>query len=52
MTPRLWDRLIEALVFVRLGQQLGTDTELAQAVAGGLDMAIQIFSRCDSLFGR
>ena len=45
MKARIWDRLIEALVFIRLGQQLGTDTELAQAVAGGLDMAIQILSR-------
>jgi len=45
MNARAWDRMIEALVLVRLGQQLGTSSELAQAVAHGLDAAIQIFSR-------
>jgi hypothetical protein len=27
-----WDRLIQALVLIRLGQELGTDSRLAQAV--------------------
>ena len=45
MNARVWDRMIEALVLVRLGQQLGTSGELAQAVSHALDAAIQIFSR-------
>jgi hypothetical protein len=39
------DRLIQALVFVRLGQQLGTDSDLAQAVAHGIDLAVSTLSR-------
>jgi hypothetical protein len=42
------DKLIQALVFVRLGQQLGTDSELAQAVARGIDLVVSTLSR---LFG-
>ena len=34
------DRLIQALVFIRLGQQLGTDSDLAQAVAHGIDLLV------------
>jgi hypothetical protein len=36
------DKLIQALVFVRLGQQLGTDSDLAQAVAHSIDFAISL----------
>jgi hypothetical protein len=36
------DQLIQALVFIRLGQQLGTDSDLAQAVAHGIDFAISL----------
>jgi len=39
------DRLIQALVFVRLGQQLGTDSDLAQAVASGIDLLVSMLSR-------
>ncbi len=39
---RYLDRIIQALVFVRLGQQLGTDSDLAQAVAHGIDFAISL----------
>lgn len=42
------DKLIQALVFIRLGQQLGTDSELAQAVARGIDLVVSTLSR---LFG-
>jgi small basic protein len=44
MKQRL-DRLIQALVFVRLGQQLGTDSDLAQAVASGIDLLVSTLSR-------
>jgi hypothetical protein len=33
------------LLWVRLGQELGTDSDLAQKVAGGIDAAIQIIGR-------
>jgi len=39
------DKLIQALVFIRLGQQLGTDSDLAQAVAHGIDVAVSLLSR-------
>lgn len=39
------DKLIQALVFIRLGQQLGTDSELAQAVAHGIDQVVSTLSR-------
>ena len=39
------DKLIQALVFIRLGQQLGTDSDLAQAVASGIDIVVSTLSR-------
>lgn len=39
------DKVIQALVFVRLGQQLGTDSDLAQAVAHGIDLAVSVLAR-------
>lgn len=39
------DKLIQALVFVRFGQQLGTDSDIAQAVAHGIDLAVSTLSR-------
>ena len=39
------DKLIQALVFIRLGQQLGTDSELAQAVAHSIDFLVSTLSR-------
>jgi hypothetical protein len=38
------DRVIQALVFVRLGQQLGTDSDLAQAIAHGIDLLASTLS--------
>jgi hypothetical protein len=42
---RYVDRIIQALVFVRLGQQLGTDSDLARAVAHSIDFAVSLLSR-------
>jgi hypothetical protein len=42
---RIWNRLLEQLVLVRLGQELGTDSDLAQAIAGGIDFALGTLSR-------
>lgn len=39
------DKLIQALVFVRLGQQLGTESELAQAVAHSIDFVVSTLAR-------
>ena len=39
------DRPIQALVFVRLGQQLGTDSDLAQAVAHSIDLLVSTLAR-------
>lgn len=42
------DRLIHSLVCVRLGQELGTSSEAAQALAGVVDLLIRA---AGSLFG-
>lgn len=35
------DRVIQSLVCVRLGQELGTSSEAAQALAGAVDLLIR-----------
>lgn len=41
--PRVtWDRLIQSLLCVRLGQELGTSSEAAQALAGAVDLLIRV----------
>jgi hypothetical protein len=42
---RYADKLIQSLVFVRLGQQLGTDSDLAQAVAHSIDFVLGTLAR-------
>ena len=42
---RIWNRMLEQLVLVRLGQELGTDSDLAQAIAGGIDFALSTLAR-------
>ena len=39
------DGIIRSLLFVRLGQQLGTDSDVARAVAGCIDALIEASSR-------
>ena len=39
------DKLIQALVFIRLGQQLGTDSDIAQAIAHSIDVAVSLMAR-------
>jgi len=39
---QLWDRVLESLLWVRVGQELGSDSDLAQTIAGGIDAAIKI----------
>ena len=37
-----WDRVINSLLCVRLGQELGTSSDLAQAVAGAVETLIRV----------
>jgi hypothetical protein len=42
MRPKIIDRLIHSLLCVRLGQELGSSSDAAQAVAGAIETAIQV----------
>jgi len=42
MTRDTWDRLINSLLCVRLGQELGTSSDLAQAVAGVVEVLVKL----------
>jgi hypothetical protein len=42
---RCWNTLLHSLVCVRLGQELGTSSDLAQAVAGGIDFLLETLAR-------
>jgi hypothetical protein len=37
-----WDRVINSLLCVRLGQELGTSSDIAQAVAGAVETLIRV----------
>jgi hypothetical protein len=39
------DAIIRSLLFVRIGQELGSDSELARAVAQCIDAAVSAASR-------
>jgi hypothetical protein len=39
------DSLIQSLVLVRLGQELGTDSSTAQAIAHGIDLLVSTIGR-------
>ena len=36
------DRLIHSLLCVRLGQELGTSSDIAQAVAGAVELLVKL----------
>lgn len=41
--PRVtWDRLIQSLLCVRLGQELGTSSEAAQTLAGVVEFLVKV----------
>jgi len=42
---RTWNAAIHSLVCVRLGQELGTSSDLAQAIAHSIDFALGIIAR-------
>lgn len=37
-----WQRILNSLLLVRLGQELGTDSPLARAVAAAIDTALRL----------
>lgn len=39
---RIWNRLLEQLCLVRFGQELGTDSELAQFLAHSIDSVVRV----------
>lgn len=41
---RFWNSAIHSLVMIRLGQELGTDSDLAQSIAHSIDYAIRLVS--------
>jgi hypothetical protein len=42
---RRWNSLIQSLVLIRFGQELGTDSEIAQAVAHSIDFFVSTLAR-------
>jgi hypothetical protein len=40
-----WNAILQSLVLVRLGQELGSDTKAAQAVASAIDFLISILGK-------
>jgi hypothetical protein len=42
---RHWNYVIHSLICVRLGQELGTSSDLAQALASGIDWVIALAAR-------
>jgi hypothetical protein len=40
-----WNRLLETLLWIRFGQELGTDSDLAQNIAAGIDAAVHLVAR-------
>jgi hypothetical protein len=42
---RRWNSLIQSLVLIRFGQELGTDSEIAQAVAHSIDFVVSTLAR-------
>jgi len=42
---RQLDRLLQALVLIRFGQELGTDSSTAQAIAHTIDLLVSSLAR-------
>jgi len=42
---RHWNATLQSLVLVRMGQELGTDSDLAQAVAHSIDFVLGTLAR-------
>jgi hypothetical protein len=42
---RHWNNALQSLVLIRFGQELGTDSDLAQAVAYSIDFVLGTLAR-------
>lgn len=42
---RRWNSLIQSLVMIRFGQELGSDSEIARAVAHSIDFVVSALAR-------
>lgn len=42
---RTWDEVIQALVLIRLGQELGSNSALAQSLASAVDAALEVIKQ-------
>ena len=40
-----WDSAMQSLVLVRVGQELGTASELSQAIASAIDFVLGVVAR-------
>jgi hypothetical protein len=40
-----WNALLQSLVLVRLGQELGSDTQLARSIASAIDLLVSITAK-------
>lgn len=38
-----WDRMLQALILIRMGQELGTDSQLSRAIHSMCQIVISIF---------
>lgn len=44
MTPDRWNQTIRALLLIRLGQELGTDTPLSRSLCSLLDALLAVIA--------
>lgn len=42
---RFWTRALHSLICVRVGQELGYSSDLAQGIAGAIDVAVSLIAR-------
>jgi hypothetical protein len=45
MTRTTWSAIVRSLVLVRIGQELGTDSQLARAIHDAIDAVLAIVSQ-------
>jgi hypothetical protein len=45
MTRTTWSSIVRSLVLVRIGQELGTDSQLARAIHDAIDAVLAIVSQ-------
>lgn len=48
LAKKSWDEVLQALVLVRLGQELGSDSALAHRVAAAVDAVLELVKQMTS----